>query len=66
MKLTLKILNPPTSRTPVECCLFCFVLSDSLHVFIKYLNWRSNMTLDMAPTENETYNFIKIYYFQFF
>jgi len=49
----------------MKCCLFCFVSSVSLHFLTNHLNRRSNMPLDMAPTEYVTYNFIKYITFNF-
>jgi hypothetical protein len=65
MKLTLKISNLAISRTPVKCCLNCFVSSVSLYFLTNNLNRRSNMPLDMAPKEYETYNCIKYITFNF-
>lgn len=52
--LTSKISKPAISSTPMKCCLFCLVSRVSLHFLTKYLNRRSNIPLDMAPSEYVT------------
>lgn len=53
--LTSKISKPAISSTPMKCCLFCLVSRVSLHFLTKNLNNLSNMALDMAPTEYDTW-----------